>query len=103
MHIHVHIHDDSRSSVLEDILESLEQIERRLKHMANEMDDLAVEITEIEGAGDSTIALVEAFYAYVQAHLNDPAALRTYVERLRAQKAELAAAVVANPLPPETP
>lgn len=41
--------------------------------------------------------------AYVQAHLNDPVALRTYVERLRAQKAELAAAVVANPLPTPPP
>lgn len=102
MRIDVYHHTETNSEVLrllQAILTRLERMERREIHMSKEIEELGVELTEIEGADASIIALLDGFADYVEAHRSDPVVLQGYIDRLRAQKEAIRDAVLANPLP----
>jgi len=67
--------------------------------MANEVQDLGTTVNDTVGVEASAGALIEGFAAYVTAHVNDPIALRSYVNQLTAAKNDLATKVAANPVP----
>lgn len=62
-------------------------------------DDLEERITNIEGAGDSTIALLTEIHREMTEAQGDPARQQAALDRLDALKDKLAAAVAANPDP----
>lgn len=77
-----------------------------LKGVEKIMADLAVLTTEVEqteGAVASVLALVTGLADEIRRLQADPAALQALADRLDAQQAAIAAAVAANPLPPEGP
>lgn len=67
--------------------------------MANEVQDLGVEVEKTVGVEASASALIAGFAAYVLAHATDPVALRAYANSLKTASDDLAASVAANPLP----
>jgi predicted RNA-binding Zn ribbon-like protein len=78
-----------------------EIINRRIKSMAGELDRVQTEVTEIGGAVDSAIALIEKIAQMIRDNATNPAALNKIADDLDAKGTALAAAVVAND--PDTP
>lgn len=103
------MHNDHReATALERALARIEQrqtitiallaqvVRMEVKEMAD-LTQITNKVTDIEGAADSAIALIQALAAEVRANATDPAALSALADRLDAQSAELGAAVAANP------
>jgi len=67
--------------------------------MADPVTDLGVAVDATVGTEESAGVLIQGFGDYVRAHVNDPAALLAYVDKLNVAKDSLAASVAANPLP----
>ncbi len=74
----------------------LNRIERKLKVMGQEMDDLTTEVTNNTSVEKSALALIQGFAAQLAAAGSDPAKLKALRDSLKANDDELAAAVVAN-------
>ena len=86
---------------LDRIVELQAKILKRMEMMADELANLTQEVTETEGVVASAVALLTGLSEYIKVHASDPAALTALAARLDTQKAQLAAAVAANPLPEE--
>lgn len=93
---------------IREILENLNHIgtflvkmNKQELQMATALELLKVEVEETKGAVNSAIALIEGLSDYIRAHVNDPAALLEMVAELDAKQAEIAVAVLANPVPTE--
>lgn len=95
MHIHLHIHNDKS------VDEKLDLIIQKQNTMANELDALAVEVTETKGIMLSAKVLIEGFAAKLAQAGTDPVKLTALKDELNSGSEELAAAMVANPLPGE--
>jgi hypothetical protein len=65
------------------------------------LDALEAEVAEVEGAVDSAIALITGLRAEIIEAGTDPEKLADLVRRLDEKQQALAAAVAANPTPPE--
>ncbi len=63
---------------------------------------LEAAVTKTEGAEASAKTLIQEFAKYVAAHVNDPAVLQAFVDRINAGADDLASAVAANPDPDTT-
>ena len=64
--------------------------------MTVELDALTAEVADIETQSDSIIALVNGLAAQLAAAKEDPAAIQSLADSLKAKAAAIAAAVVAN-------
>ena len=84
---------------LNHIVSELDVINKRGIKMAGELDLLRTEIADTRGAVDSAIVLIEGLSAYLKDHAYDPTAILQMVADLDKEKTDLAAAVVANPIP----
>ena len=67
--------------------------------MGNEIQDLGTQVDATVGVEQSAGVLIDGFAAFVLAHVNDPAALTDYANKLKAASDDLAAKVAANPAP----
>jgi len=81
------------------IISELETINKRGIKMAGELDLLKTEIADTRGAVDSAIVLINGLSAFLKDHAYDPTAILQMVADLDKEKTDLAAAVVANPIP----
>lgn len=61
-----------------------------------DLTGLETTVGELETVVDSAVALMDGFLAEVEAHKDDPAAVQAVVDRFRASKDKLAAAVARN-------
>lgn len=87
--------------MLEHMHQHMLHIERRIKRMANELERVQTEVTEISGTVDSAVALLEKLAQLIRDNAGNPAALNKIADDLDAKGNALAAAVVAND--PDTP
>ncbi len=88
------------------VFQSLERIEHKLTHimekqnqMAIQLDNLVAEVTEISGTVESAVALINAISQQlktIQEQMVDPQLLQPLIDKLDAENAALAQAVVAN-------
>src|SRR5664279_475247 len=78
------------------IITNLSIILKEIKKMAGEVAVLASAVSDIQGADDSIIGLVEGLSAYLKAHANDPAAILSYANQLQAEKQKVVDAVNNN-------
>ena len=93
-HIHQLLHDEQRGQ--QATFAKLLHIERRIKKMANELDRIESEVTDISGAVDSAIALLSKLADLIRNNAGDPARLNKIADDLDAKGKALADAVVAN-------
>lgn len=92
----VHNHVDTA-----EILSLLNIIKLQNKKMANEIEDLAAEVTETKGIMQSAKVLIEGFASALAAAGTDKVKLAELKADLDAGSSELATALAANPLPGE--
>jgi hypothetical protein len=79
----------------------LQQIAKGIAMLQEEIDNLEVKVTDIEGGVDSAIALLGELAALIRDAADDPAEVRSIADRIEARKVALAEAVEANrPVPP---
>jgi len=100
-HIHQLLHDEAHGQ--QAIVARLAHLERRIKRMANELDRIESEVTDISGAVDSAIALLGKLADLIRNSVNDPARLTKIADDLDAKGKALADAVVANDPDAPTP
>ena len=100
-HEHLHAHLLEISGKLDELAINQAHIERRIKRMANELDRIESEVTDISGAVDSAIALLGKLADLIRNNAGDPVRLNKIADDLDAKGQALAAAVVAND--PDTP
>lgn len=104
--------DDEPSNA--DILDELQHIHRLLRYvlqgelrMANEIEDIIVEVHSMGDTVDAGVVSLDKLAALVAANANDPVKLQGILSDLRAQKVRLATAIAnddpAAPLPPPAP
>lgn len=79
----------------------LNRIWKEVKKMSEELDTLTVEVTEMATVVDSAILLIQGLAARLEDIADDPAAILALANELDSKAGELAAAVAANPIPPE--
>jgi hypothetical protein len=84
--------------LLQEILFQLRAIDKKVKKMSAQMENLVQQVAAIESVGDSAIALLTGLKAQLDAAIaaNDPAALQALSDRLAAQTQELSEAVAEN-------
>lgn len=90
---------DALLTKADNILAAIDVLATQEVKMSQELDDLGVAVTNVQGAADSAIALVTGLADYIRAHADDPAALRAYADSLNAKASEIGTAVAANPVP----
>lgn len=69
---------------------------RKVNAMANELDRIESEVTDISGAVDSAVALLDKLAQLIRDNAGDPARLNKIADDIDAKGNALAAAVVAN-------
>ncbi len=93
-HIHELLHHPEHGQEAQMAL--LRRIFRKVGKMANELERVQTEVTEISGTVDSAVALLEKLAQLIRDNATDPAALNKIADDLDAKGNALAAAVVAN-------
>lgn len=102
MNIHIYHHiiqedgSDEVKELLKKILDNQQSFTKKLTKMANELESLGTEVTEIGTVVDSAVVLIAGMADKIDELKDNPAALTAYAEELRAKKDELASAVAAN-------
>lgn len=98
--VHHHFHD-VEIPAHDEIVGLLQTILREVRIVSAELDRLALEVSEMQGAIDSAITLITGLGDMIRQIPADRAALNALADSLDAQAAALGAAVAANPLPVE--
>lgn len=84
----------------------MQQVETReeVHAMTPELQGIIDEVQNNTDVANSAKTLLQQLFDFVQAHINDPAALQGALDQLRANDQQLADAVVANtPQAPDNP
>lgn len=97
---HVYFHFDALAGIEASLSNLTELVLKGNVHMSAALDRLTQEVLDTKGAADSAIALLTGLGDYIRANVSDSAALNALADDLDAKQAEIAAAVVANPVPP---
>ena len=92
LRIDVYVHQTNETA-LQQIVETLAS---QGALMAGELARLQTEVTEMSGAVDSAITLINGLAQQIRDLATDPAALNALADSLDSKANELAAAVVAN-------
>jgi hypothetical protein len=90
-------------STLHDMLRSSRCAWNALYTMSQAFDDALAATRETYGKVASLIQLVNEWSDYVDAHAEDPVALRAWTAEAKAKTVEIQAAIDENPLPSELP
>jgi hypothetical protein len=89
---------------LDKILHRLEEIKKQEEHMTVELDNLTVQVKANEDLENSAITLLNGLSAQIAAIKNDPVAIQALADSLKANAANLSAAIIANtPAAPPAP
>lgn len=74
----------------------LKALNQDFTHMTQAIDNLQSQLTAMEDAEQSAIALLQTLSQELAANASDPAAIQAIADKLQVDAAKLAAAVVAN-------
>jgi type I site-specific restriction-modification system R (restriction) subunit len=112
IHVYHHFEGDSVSKKLDTILALLKDVQRKEVILMKEVDDLIVEVAATQGEEESIEVAIDQILAYIKQILDqiantvDPAVIKgltdklaAYRAALAAKKADLLAAIPANPTP----
>jgi hypothetical protein len=106
---HVWIEENFKKihEALIDIRYQVQQIEKDVQEMTPELQGIIDEVAHNTDVAESAKSLLGQLFAFVEAHINDPAALQSALDQLKANDQGLVDAVVANtpaaPAPVEPP
>jgi hexokinase len=95
MNIHLH-HHHSDGDKLDQILVLLQTVLGKVDQMASDLTDLTTQVQAETDAETSAITLLTTLSADIASLKNDPVAIQALSDKLKANAATLAAAVVAN-------
>lgn len=93
-HLHELLHHSEHGQEAQSAL--LHKLLRKVGKMANELERVQTEVTEISGTVDSAVALLEKLAQLIRDNSGNPAALNKIADDLDAKGNALAAAVIAN-------
>ena len=99
LRIDVYVHQANETAIeqkLQFIGDTLSTLASQGAIMAGELARLQTEVTEMSGAVDSAITLINGLAQQIRDLATDPAALNALADSLDSKANELAAAVVAN-------
>jgi len=101
IHVHVHVVDDvtvAIQGILQEILTTVLDLKKRIKHMSIEMDGLVQKVTDMEVVQDGVVVLLTTLKADLDTALanSDLPAIQALSDRIGADTQKLADAVAAN-------
>ena len=101
MEINLHFHEvvnQSMSDKIDRLILLVEQVIKKEIYMSQELDALTAEVTEIKTAVESAKVAFTGLAAQIEALKQDPIALQTLADSLKATSMELAEAVANVPV-----
>jgi len=95
--------EDKQTTFFREALGILRNIERTIKKMSTEMDDLEREVQESTAVQESAISLITGLAQQIRDLKDEPAKLEELANKLDTSSAALAAAVAANTVAEDEP